>query len=43
MRSPGIAGIGPRIHIVTDAIADIGPDGEAHRLRWKAAGANLSP
>ena len=37
----GLLPIGPQIHIVTDAIADLGPDGEAHRLGWKAAGANL--
>jgi nicotinamidase/pyrazinamidase len=37
----GLLPIGPQIHIVTDAIADLGPDGAAHRLGWKAAGANL--
>jgi nicotinamidase/pyrazinamidase len=37
----GLLPMGPQIHIVTDAIADIGSDGDAHRLRWKVAGANL--
>jgi len=37
----GLLLMGPRVHVVTDAIADIGGEGEAYRTRWKAAGANL--
>ena len=37
----GLLPMGPRIHVVTDAIADIGPDGDAHRIHWKERGANL--
>ncbi len=37
----GLLRMGPRIHVVTDAIADIGGDGEVHRMHWKAAGVDL--
>ena len=37
----GLLRMGPRLHVVTDAIADIGADGEAYRTDWKAVGADL--
>jgi nicotinamidase/pyrazinamidase len=37
----GLLQMGPRLHVVTDAIADIGAEGEHHRRRWKHAGVSL--
>lgn len=37
----GLLRMGPRVHVVTDAIADIGAEGESYRARWKAAGVDL--
>ena len=37
----GLSKIGPKIHVVTDAIADIGPDGERCRAEWREAGVEL--
>ena len=37
----GLRELGPRLHVVTDAIADIGPVGPAHREQWRADGIEL--
>ena len=39
----GLMRIAPhiRIHLVTDATADIGPDGRSYRDKWKSAGVDL--
>jgi nicotinamidase/pyrazinamidase len=37
----GLLRIGPRIHVVTDAIADIGTEGDAYRTEWRASGVEL--
>ena len=37
----GLLGLGPRLHIVSDAIADIGPGGEAVRRKWRDAGIEM--
>jgi nicotinamidase/pyrazinamidase len=37
----GLARLGPQIHVVSDAIADIGPDAESFRRKWLAAGVRL--
>jgi nicotinamidase/pyrazinamidase len=34
----GLRELGARLHIVEDAIADIGAEGAAHRARWRADG-----
>lgn len=34
----GLAGLGPKLSIVTDAIADIGRDADEVRARWKRSG-----
>lgn len=37
----GIQGLGPKLHIVTDAIADIGDDADRIRAQWKDSGIDL--
>jgi nicotinamidase/pyrazinamidase len=37
----GLLKLGPRVHVVTDAIADIGSQGESYRQQWKAEGVEL--
>jgi nicotinamidase/pyrazinamidase len=37
----GLLKMGPRIHVVSDAIADIGVNGPLYREEWKAAGVEL--
>lgn len=37
----GLLRLGPRIYVVTDAIADIGSDGDSYRAQWKAGGVEL--
>jgi nicotinamidase/pyrazinamidase len=37
----GLLTFGPKIHVVIDAIADIGADGDSYRSAWKAAGVQL--
>jgi nicotinamidase/pyrazinamidase len=37
----GLLRLGARVHVVTDAIADIGAEGDAYRSQWKAAGVTL--
>jgi nicotinamidase/pyrazinamidase len=37
----GLSKIGPKIHVVTDAIADIGAEGERYRDEWRTAGIEL--
>jgi nicotinamidase/pyrazinamidase len=37
----GLSKMGPRIHVVSNAIADIGANGELYREEWKAAGVEL--
>jgi nicotinamidase/pyrazinamidase len=34
----GLVGLGPQVHVVADAIADIGEDAPATRARWRSAG-----
>jgi nicotinamidase/pyrazinamidase len=34
----GLVGLGPQVHVVADAIADIGENGESIREKWRAAG-----
>ena len=38
----GLAQLGPKLTIVTDAIADIAPDGDSVRQRWEQAGIRLA-
>jgi nicotinamidase/pyrazinamidase len=37
----GLVRMRPRVHVITDAIADIGPEGDSYRQEWKASGINL--
>jgi nicotinamidase/pyrazinamidase len=37
----GLLKFGAKIHVVSDAIADIGADGDSYRSAWKAAGVEL--
>jgi nicotinamidase/pyrazinamidase len=37
----GLIKMGPRIHVLTDVIADIGHDGDAYRTEWQRAGVDL--
>jgi nicotinamidase/pyrazinamidase len=37
----GLLAIASRPHVVVDAIADIGPEGELYRKQWRAIGVNL--
>jgi nicotinamidase/pyrazinamidase len=37
----GLLKLGPRIRVISDAIADIGVDGHSHRADWQAAGIEL--
>jgi nicotinamidase/pyrazinamidase len=37
----GLLRLGARVDVVTDAIADIGAEGDGYRSRWKAAGVTL--
>lgn len=37
----GLAKMGPKIHVILDAIADIGSEGDRHRARWLAANVEL--
>jgi len=37
----GLLGIGPQIHVVIDAIADIGDAGHGYRKQWIDAGVGL--
>jgi nicotinamidase/pyrazinamidase len=37
----GLLAIAPRLHVIVDAIADIGPQGELYRKQWQASGVNL--
>ena len=37
----GLIGLAPRLHVVIDAIADIGPEGDSYRKEWQVAGVNL--
>lgn len=37
----GLLTMGPKLHVISDAIADIGPAGEHHRAQWRAAGVEL--
>jgi nicotinamidase/pyrazinamidase len=37
----GLHELGPRLHVLTDAIADIGADGPAYRENWRAEGIEL--
>jgi len=37
----GLLELGPKIHVVRDAIADIGADGNSYREDWKKAGVEL--
>jgi len=37
----GLIGLAPRLHVVVDAIADIGPEGDSYREEWQAAGVAL--
>ena len=37
----GLLRLGARVHVVTDAIADIGAKGDAYRSRWKTASVTL--
>lgn len=37
----GLRNLGPTIHVVTDAIADIGVEGPRYRKEWRAAGVEL--
>jgi nicotinamidase/pyrazinamidase len=37
----GLLRLGARVHVVTDAIADIGAEGDSYRHQWKTAGVSL--
>jgi nicotinamidase/pyrazinamidase len=37
----GLAGLGPHVHVVADAIADIGEDADAIRSKWRGAGVDF--
>jgi nicotinamidase/pyrazinamidase len=37
----GLQGLGPMLHIVSDAIADIGPDADEVRRKWQRAGIEM--
>jgi nicotinamidase/pyrazinamidase len=37
----GLAGLGPQVHVVVDAIADIGGDADAIRAKWRGAGVDF--
>jgi nicotinamidase/pyrazinamidase len=37
----GLIRLGPKIYVVTDAIADIGSDGDSERAQWQAGGVEL--
>jgi len=37
----GLLTLGPRIHVVSDAIADIAADGDSYRSAWQAEGVEL--
>lgn len=37
----GLLKMGPRLHVLTDATADIGAEGHAHRARWQTQGVEL--
>lgn len=37
----GLIELAPRLHVVIDAIADIGPEGELYRKQWRALGISL--
>jgi nicotinamidase/pyrazinamidase len=37
----GLLKLGPKIHVVTDAVADIGAAGPGYREQWRAAGVEL--
>jgi nicotinamidase/pyrazinamidase len=37
----GLLGLGPKLHIVSDAIADIGPDAAAVKRKWVQAGIEM--
>jgi nicotinamidase/pyrazinamidase len=37
----GLLQFPPRLHVVTDAIADIGSNGEEFRMKWREAGVEL--
>jgi len=37
----GLLKLGPKIHVVSDAIADLGEEGDSNRMQWQAAGVEL--
>jgi nicotinamidase-related amidase len=37
----GLVGLGPHLHVVVDAIADIGEDADAIRAKWRGAGVDF--
>jgi nicotinamidase/pyrazinamidase len=37
----GLVGLGPQVHVVADAIADIGEDADTVRTKWTAAGVDF--
>ncbi|HYB89713.1 MAG TPA: isochorismatase family cysteine hydrolase [Candidatus Binataceae bacterium] len=37
----GLLALGPALHVVSDAIADIGPEGDTFRRKWQEAGIEM--